>query len=88
MPRESAAAKGLRLLQEGRLRVTAISRDSIDAVCTGDSAEVYALGWRRGRWYCSCPALGRCSHLVALQRVVLVPASNPARRRDTEEVRA
>ena len=25
-------------------------------------------------WTCDCPAFGRCSHLLALMRVVLVPA--------------
>jgi hypothetical protein len=30
---------------------------------------VYQLGLERGEWFCSCPALGRCSHLYALQGV-------------------
>ncbi|MBA3413298.1 MAG: SWIM zinc finger family protein [Actinobacteria bacterium] len=31
---------------------------------------MYRLGYRDGRWACSCPARGRCAHLLALGLVV------------------
>lgn len=72
-----AAAKGRRLLTEGRLLISRVHGDLIVATCRGDSGEVYDLGFdpRNGQWRCTCPARGRCSHLVALQLVT-------ARRRD------
>ena len=72
MAREDAATKARRLLGEGRLTVIAIGDDRILARCRGDEAEVYVLGRTPGGWACSCATLGRCSHIRALQLVVLV----------------
>ena len=76
--RENAQAKGRRLLAEGRLVVDAVLGDAITAHCRGDSGEVYDCGYERGGWYCHCPALTRCSHMIALQLVTVAP---PLRRR-------
>jgi uncharacterized Zn finger protein len=73
--REDSAAKGVRYLAEARLTILRLSGGEIEAVCLGDSAEVYDLGYRRGGWWCSCRARGRCAHLVALMRVTIVPTS-------------
>lgn len=73
---ESAAAKGRRLLTEGRLVVLKVDGDAIKASCRGDSAEFYDVGYdpERSRWYCDCAELkGKCSHLVALQLVTIRP---------------
>ena len=69
--RENAATKALRLLTEGRLRVTRVRGDLIVAECRGDSGQVYHLGHdpRNLQWRCTCEARGRCSHLIALQLV-------------------
>jgi len=32
---------------------------------------VYALGHDGVAWFCSCPALGLCAHLIALQLVTV-----------------
>lgn len=69
--RENAACKGRRYLLEGRLIVTAVDAMGIEASCRG-AGEVHQLGYRRGRWWCSCPARGTCSHLTALQLVTVV----------------
>jgi hypothetical protein len=71
--RENADAKGARYLTEGRLRVLQADADggSVIAECRGDG-RVYALGYDERRWFCSCPALGRCAHLKALGRVVVM----------------
>jgi hypothetical protein len=78
-PREDAAAKGRRYLAEGRLVVRAVDEiaGTVRAACRGDGA-VYALGRDRGGWFCSCPARGRCAHLVALGLVVAVGGEGEA----------
>lgn len=68
MPRENAEAKGRRYLLEGRLVVERVAGGEIRARCRGGGA-VYELGLERGEWFCSCPALTTCSHLIALQLV-------------------
>ena len=68
MARENAEAKGRRYLVEGRLVVEHATGGEIRAHCRG-GGQVYDLGLERGEWFCSCPALGLCSHLVALQLV-------------------
>jgi hypothetical protein len=68
--RENARAKGARYLAEHRLTVLRVDRERVEAECRGGGA-VYRLGWREGVWRCDCPALGRCSHLHALQAVTV-----------------
>lgn len=67
MAREDVEAKGRRYLAEGRLVVTLAGGAMIEARCRGTGA-VHRLGFDMG-WWCTCPARGRCSHLVALQLV-------------------
>jgi uncharacterized Zn finger protein len=71
--RENAATKGRRLLVEGRLIVERVEGGLIAATCRGDSGAIYRLGYdpRSGEWRCTCPARGRCSHLVALMLVTV-----------------
>jgi uncharacterized Zn finger protein len=75
--RESAAVKGRRYLVEGRLRLKHVSDRLIVANCRGDQGDVYAVGWDPDRkdWHCTCPALRRCSHIVALGLVVEKPGA-------------
>lgn len=70
--RENAESKGRRYLVEGRLSVAHYGPDKIQATCKG-TEKTHALGYERGSWWCSCPARGRCSHLVALQLVAPRP---------------
>ena len=69
--RENAAAKGRRLLTEGRLVVTNVNGSEIAASCRGDSGDIYRCGHVTGQWYCDCAALGRCAHMTALMLVTL-----------------
>ena len=71
--RENADQKGARYLTEGRLRVIQVDEDDgvVMAECRGDG-RLYALGFDERGWFCSCPAYGRCAHLKALGRVVIV----------------
>jgi hypothetical protein len=67
--RESADVKARRYLAEARLTVTRVVPGEVDAIYRGDG-EMYELGYRRGEWFCPCPARGRCCHLLALGLVV------------------
>lgn len=64
--------KADRMLLEARLRVVRVDGNLIVAECRGDSGVVYEVCHAGGRWSCSCPARVDCSHLRALQRVVVV----------------
>jgi uncharacterized Zn finger protein len=69
--REDAATKGRRLLTEARLTVEHIDARTIMASCRGDSGAIYHVRYNGAAWACSCPAFGRCSHLIALQLVTV-----------------
>jgi uncharacterized Zn finger protein len=73
-PRENVELKGRRYLTEGRLLVHQVTPNEIRATARGNGW-VYALGFNEGSWFCGCPAIGRCSHLVALQLVTTAPRS-------------
>jgi uncharacterized Zn finger protein len=74
---ENAHDKGRRLLVEGRVVIRHVGEHHIVAHVRGDSAEVYVVAGASRGWSCSCPALGRCSHLVAVQLVTLTPRIGP-----------
>jgi uncharacterized Zn finger protein len=73
MPREGAALKARRLLSEGRVTLRRIGPDAIVARVRGDSAREYLVVWDPTGWHCPCDAAGRCSHVLAVQLVVLEP---------------
>lgn len=70
MARESVEEKGRRYVAEGRLVVLAVDARIVRASCRGGGA-VYDVGFDGEAWSCSCPALRRCSHLVATQLVTV-----------------
>jgi hypothetical protein len=63
--RENAQGKARRYVAEGRMIVRSVTAETARAECRGDGA-IYTLGFDNGRWFCTCPALGRCSHQYAL----------------------
>jgi uncharacterized Zn finger protein len=73
VPREDAQAKAARLAGSGRTTIRHVSDDAIVANVRGDSAMVYIVTWSPAGWSCSCPALGRCSHIRAVMLVLLEP---------------
>ena len=84
MSRESTTAKAARYLVEGRLIVSHVQRGGVSATCRGDGT-IYELGWRPASgWSCTCPARGRCSHLIALGHVTAVDLEPPNDRRPTQ----
>ena len=72
MSRETVEAKAARYVCAGRLIVTEVAGGRMSATCRG-GGELYRLGFVRGQWFCSCPARGVCSHLLALQLVTVQP---------------
>jgi len=76
--RENSERKGRRYLSEGRLTVGLISNDRILAKCRGGEGNDYVLGFKEGRWYCGCAALGPCAHLQALWLVTRRPKEEAA----------
>lgn len=72
--RENAEGKGRRYLSEGRLTVELVDGRKVVASCRG-ADDIYNLGFdpRARAWRCTCPARGRCAHLVALQLVTRRP---------------
>jgi uncharacterized Zn finger protein len=71
--REAAPDKARRYLGEGRLIVTRVIGNTIDATCRGDG-QTYTLGRNAKRgWHCTCPNLtANCSHLIALRSVTSI----------------
>jgi hypothetical protein len=78
MPRGDAAGKARRLVSEGRVTIRRIGDDLILARVRGDEAEVYAVTWDPDGWSRGCLALGRCSHVRAVQLVTLTHDLEPA----------
>ncbi|MGH3056609.1 MAG: hypothetical protein ACRDPP_00035 [Gaiellaceae bacterium] len=78
MPREDRFAKAARLFSSGRLTVTHVGPERVEATVQGDSA-TYEVGYASGRgWFCTCPAWGRdCSHLIACVLVTVPSRSEP-----------
>jgi uncharacterized Zn finger protein len=62
--RENADAKGRRYLTEGRLVLEHVDGRMVRARCRGQGA-VYTVTFDGEAWECSCPAPGRCAHLIA-----------------------
>jgi hypothetical protein len=68
--RENATTKARRYLTEGRLIINKLEPAGVTATCRGDG-QIHLLGWRPDQgWWCTCPARGTCSHLLALRSVV------------------
>jgi hypothetical protein len=76
--RENAALKARRYLAEGRLQVERVDHDLAVARCLGDEGDLDHVRWDQERrsWRCNCPAFSpRCSHVLALARVVRKPVA-------------
>jgi hypothetical protein len=55
-PRENAYDRGRRLVQEGRLIVHHVNDRAIEAVCRGDSGQLWRCGYGLHDWHCDRPA--------------------------------
>lgn len=70
MARETAAAKADRLLVSGAVKVVHLDEGTARATVRGDH-DLYEVE-HQGRWRCSCPSFGPCSHAIAASKVVTV----------------
>lgn len=68
MARESIHVKACRYLAEGRVVVGLVDRGRVVA-CVRGSGAIYEVHHDRDLWWCTCPARGRCAHLLAVQLV-------------------
>jgi uncharacterized Zn finger protein len=76
--REAADVKARRLLVEGRLIVRHVEGAEVRAVCRGDAALYRVSHTIEHGWTCDCPAVGRCSHLIAVGLVVVLEPTRAA----------
>jgi len=72
--REGVEAKGRRYLLEGRLQVSHVGPNDVRARCRG-GGHLYEISYDND-WTCTCPARGRCAHIVAAQLVVVVETTS------------
>jgi uncharacterized Zn finger protein len=63
--RASAAQKARTYLTEGRLILRRVDGPHVIAYCRGDGA-LYRIEVHHDHGTCTCPARGRCSHLLAV----------------------
>lgn len=63
MTREHTLAKARRYLTQRRLTVIRVDGDIADAVVLGDAGQ-YQVGHDPSGWQCTCPAYGRCAHIL------------------------
>lgn len=71
MKREGVHDKACRYLAEGRVVLGLVDEHDVVACVRGDGA-LYEVTYKASRntlWRCSCPARGRCAHLLAVQLV-------------------
>lgn len=73
--RENARDRAMKLLVQRRVMIVHAGPRSVLAVVRGDSGALREVRWgpRRG-FSCSCPAIGFCSHAIAVASVVVVPS--------------
>lgn len=74
--RESVTDKADRLLIQGAVAVLEVCRDVVAVAVQGDH-DRYAVTFKDGRWRCTCPAPGPCSHGLAAARVTRTNAQVP-----------
>jgi uncharacterized Zn finger protein len=75
VPRENAQAKATRLLTEARVSIVRVDDRGTLAFVKGDSGMMRRVTFDGAQWRCDCPALGYCSHGIAVARVVVVPGA-------------
>ncbi len=68
--RENAEDKGRRYLVEGHVIVTSVARSTVAASVRGDGVVHQVRHDSTRGWSCTCPARGRCSHLLAVGLVI------------------
>ena len=78
--RSSLTERALALIGDGRLTVTWVDHERVEARVRGTDS-THLVGYRRGGWYCDCQAhqyAQRCTHLAATQLVCRRPERQTA----------
>ncbi len=78
--RSSLTERALALIGDGRLVVTWVDHERVEARVRGTDRE-HVVTYQRGGWTCTCEAhrFGqRCRHLAAVQLVTRRPTREPA----------
>lgn len=70
--RESVHLKATRYLIQGRVQIRDVGPHGVKAFVRG-SGHLHRIIYENGVWSCSCEARSVCSHLIAVQTVVVVP---------------
>jgi len=71
MRRATVVEKADRLRSEARVQIKWATDQLVQAAVRGDSG-VWDCRWTRLQgWSCSCPAYGRCSHVLAVASVTM-----------------
>lgn len=70
--KENVATKARRLLIEGRVQVRRLDSQGVLSHVRGDSGVLRTVTYEAGLWSCDCPYRGACSHVMAVQAVVVV----------------
>jgi len=77
--RSSLTERALQLIADGRLVVTLVDGEQVQATVRGTDT-THLVGYRRGGWYCDCQAARynqRCTPLAAVQLVCRRPTREP-----------
>lgn len=69
--RENAASKAARYLISGRVQIRSVTPTEVIADVRGGGF-LWRVEYSDGWWRCTCPARSKCSHLVAVEQVVVV----------------
>ncbi len=88
--RSSLTERALQLIAEGRLVVTWVDHERVEAHVRGTDT-THTVGYRRGGWYCDCEAARhaqRCSHQLVCRRPERQPAGLTAQRFRAEQAEA
>jgi uncharacterized Zn finger protein len=72
--RENAREKSRRLLICGAVSISRCDRSGVVAMVKGDSG-MRLVTYRAGVWSCDCPAVGMCSHGLAVAAVTAPPGA-------------
>lgn len=68
----SVEVKARGYLRDGRVRLElVVPTDEVRALVAGTAEHPYLVRWRpRAGWRCTCPAVRRCAHILAVALVV------------------
>ena len=71
--RDDAQTKAARMCASGRVAIRSVTDACIRATVKGDSARIYTVTYDPSGWRDDCDAVGKCSHIRAVQLCTLEP---------------